>query len=89
MASKLLHEVPNGPLLGPEIILTVPGEALDASFVLMMLDAGVATTVLGEAYSGLSSRVGREAVLVRLACEVVALWSLEGTTTRIAAAENW
>lgn len=89
MASKLLHEVPGWPPLGPEATLAVPGEAFGTYSVLMMLDVGAATTVLGEALSGLSSRVGRESMLVRLACEVVALCSLKGTTTRIAAAENW
>ncbi len=81
--------MPGWPPLGPEVTLAVPGEAFGTYSVHMMFGAGAATTVLGEAHSGLSSRVGRESVLVRLACEVVALCSLEGTTTRIAAAENW
>ena len=69
-------------------LLVIAGAVLfDGSSVLIVLDAGVATTVLGDAlvFNGISG--GRCGVVGR-AWEMARFW-LEGTTTRMAAKENW
>lgn len=54
--------------------------------MLIPLEAGVATTmVLGETIDG-TTRLG---LAVSCFAGAMARFSLEGTTTRIAAAENW
>ena len=94
VAFNVPREGPSMAWLGAGVVVSTklgPGDAFDAGSAMLtlmpiLLEAGVATTmVLGEAVDG-TDRLER--AVSRFAGGMSRLW-LEGTTTRIAAAENW